>query len=437
VSPVASVRAPEAPTGAVRLLRGLTAGASDTTLPAHLERWGDLPLWGHESIRDELHASGLRGRGGAWFPVGAKWDAIARASRRPVVVANCAEGEPASRKDALLASQAPHLVLDGLTLAASSLRARRAFVYAPTAALPSIQGALAERAVRGLDPFDIEVVESPPRFLAGQESAVVNALNGRRDAVPSFTGITTIRDRGVAGRPTLVQNAETLAHAALIGRFGAGWYRTVGTDDFPGTMLLTVNRAEGTIVVEVAMGSPLLEGCGLTHDQLSSSRGVLLGGYGGGWVTPAEFCKLVVAEGAVRGAGATLGTGVVAVLPNRVCPLAEMADVVRFMQGEGAGQCGPCVHGLDEIAQLLEGLAHHGRGAKRSVQRLWDVCGLTEGRGACRHPDGVVRFVRSGLTVFKDEIRLHQRDGACALVGAPRFLPVPSRATVRRLTARP
>ena len=115
---------------------------------------------------------------------------------------------------------APHLVLDGLVLAASTLRAQQAIVYVPASSIPAVEAALAERRAHRLDPIAIEIAESPDTFISGQESAVVNALGGRRGAVPSFVGLTTIRERGVGGRPTLVQNVETLAHVALVARFG-------------------------------------------------------------------------------------------------------------------------------------------------------------------------------------------------------------------------
>ena len=232
-----------APTGGRRLLHGLSGGAADPGLQTHLDRWGELRLRGSRLI-DELDGAGLVGHGGAWFPVSTKWRSVASASRRrPVVVANGAESEPASRKDALLLSHAPHLVLDGLALAADALGAHQAIVYVPAASIPVVEAAIEERRARRLDPIAIEIAESPDAFLAGQESAVVNALSGRRVAVPSFVALTPIRERGVGGRPTLVQNVETLAHVALIARFGATWFRQVGTPENPGTMLLTVNAS--------------------------------------------------------------------------------------------------------------------------------------------------------------------------------------------------
>ncbi len=424
------------PRTATRLLHGLAGGgAPDPGLRTHLDRWGELHPQPHRLI-EELEASGLVGHGGAWFPVATKWRAVAGASRRrPVVVANGAEGEPASRKDALLLTRAPHLVLDGLALAATTLGAQQAIVYVPASSIPTIQAALAERHAHGLDPIAIELAESPDTFIAGQESAVVNALGRRRDAVPSFVGLATIRERGVGGRPTLVHNVETLAQVALIARFGAAWFRRVGTHENPGTMLLTVNGPGPPLVVEAALGSSLRAATGLGEDALARTRAFLLGGYGGAWVPPEVFRDLPVSERAARRVGATLGAGVIVPLPRDVCPLAEMADVVRYMEGQGAGQCGPCVHGLAELAEAMDRLAYGGRGGSHP-DRILEICTLVEGRGACRHPDGVVRFVRTGLGVFDHEVASHQRRLPCPQERAARVLPVAGPISRRRLVSR-
>jgi len=423
-----------APAGGRRLLHGLSAGGADPGLQTHLDRWGDLRLRKSRLI-DELDGAGLVGHGGAWFPVSTKWRSVASSSRRrPVVVANGAESEPASRKDALLLSRAPHLVLDGLALAADALGAHQAIVYVPAGSIPAVEVAIEERRARRLDPIAIEIAEAPDAFLAGQESAVVNALNGRRLAVPSFVALTPIRERGVGGRPTLVQNVETLAHVALIARFGATWFRQVGTPENPGTMLLTVNAHDGPVIVEAALGSSLRLAAGISAEELARTRGVLLGGYGGGWVSPKVFGELVVSDTAARRAGTTLGAGVVALLPGEVCPLAEMADVVRYMEGQGAGQCGPCVHGLAELADTLERLAYGGAGGP-GTDRVHEICNLVDGRGACRHPDGVARFVRSGLGVFADEAASHRGRGHCSQTRAMRALPA-AKIVRRRLVSR-
>ncbi len=409
-------------TGA-RLLHGMDGESDpDPTFESHLARWGHLPSPA-PALLDEVEASGLTGRGGAWFPVATKWRGVASGARRPVVVANGAESEPASRKDALLLTRAPHLVLDGLALAATALQARRAVLYVPNAVMPAVTSAVEERRTFHPDAVEVEVKRAPDTYLAGQESAVVAALNGRRAAVPSFTGLRSIREHGAGGRPTLVQNAETLAHVALIARFGAAWFRSVGTSGAPGTMLMTVTQGRGPLVTEAVLGSSLVDATGVSRADLADAQGVLLGGYGGAWVAPDTFATLALSEKGVRQAGATLGPGIVALLGHDVCPLAEMADVVRFMQSQGAGQCGPCVHGLAEIADAMDELAYGGTRTGR-VERILETCDLVVGRGACRHPDGVARFVTSGLALFAQEVATHQRRGPCGRTHAPRLLPL-------------
>ena len=427
-------RSDAGPRTGARLLHGVHADVDpDPSLLTHEERWGPLPSRA-AALLDELEASGLTGRGGASFPVATKWRGVAAGSRRPVVVANGAESEPASRKDALLLTRAPHLVLDGLALAAEALRAQRAVVYVPAAVLPVVDRAVAERRGHQRGTVEMEVMRAPDTYLAGQESAVAAALNGRRPALPSFTGLRSIREHGVGGRPTLVQNAETLAHVALIARFGASWFRGMGAPNAPGTMLMTVTRDGNPLVVEAALGTSLVDATGVGQAELTQAQGILLGGYGGAWVSPDTFAALALTEKAVRQAGATLGPGIVAVLGHDVCPLAEMADVARFMQSQGAGQCGPCVHGLAEIADAMDDLAFRGRGSPRN-EHILQTCALVAGRGACRHPDGVARFVTSGLAVFAHEVAAHQQRGACGRIRAPRVLPL-AHPVRRRLVSR-
>jgi len=400
----------------------------------HLAHWGkpDLRAARHEVI-ERLEASGLVGHGGAWFPVATKWRSVGAARRRrPVVVANGAEGEPASAKDALLLVRAPHLVLDGASLAGAALGASRVAVYVPEHLVPGMERAVRDRRHHGLDPVDIEVVGAPDRFIAGQETAVVSALNGSR-AVPAFAGLQPIRARGVGGQPTLVQNVETLAHVALIARFGARWFRALGTAEFPGTMLLTVTgRYERPMVVEAPLGGPIRDVLQLSSGAKDEYLGALLGGYGGAWVSMSTLLDLELSETSARQHQATLGAGVVVLLPRSVCPLTEVARVTRYLDRQGGGQCGPCVHGLAALADHVEALAFHPKFLRGRVDQILEVCNLVEGRGACRHPDGAARLVRSALAVFTDEVARHLRRGPCELVSTPAFLPFPGSRSARR-----
>jgi NADH:ubiquinone oxidoreductase subunit F (NADH-binding) len=396
-------------------------------LVAHVGRFGSLPYRGRQGLLiTDVKAAGLTGRGGAGFPTAAKLSAVMNARRRSVVVANGAEGEPASEKDKLLLWYSPHLVLDGLQLAAEAVGADRSYLYLPRRRLLTdhLEAALAVRRSTGADRLPVDLVGSPPRFLAGEESALVSRVDGGA-ALPRFRP-PPVFQRGVGGRPTLVQNVETLAHLALIARYGPRWFRSVGTDSEPGTMLITRIASDGARVTEAALGTPIP-----TLVPLDSTRvgAVLVGGYHGTWLSPTQAINLRLSRASLGPAGAAPAAGVLAALPADRCGLVETARVVDYLARESAGQCGPCLNGLASIAGAVRKLAGYGaRPPVRTSVERW--AGLVAGRGACKHPDGTVRFVGSALLVFADEITLHQA-GHCTATSREPFLPVPHGAPLQ------
>jgi NADH:ubiquinone oxidoreductase subunit F (NADH-binding) len=404
-----------------RLLAGIRNGA--VTLPEHLRRHGGLPL--PENLIALVEASGLRGRGGAGFPAGRKLAAVAASGRRPVVVANGAEGEPVSGKDEALLTHVPHLVLDGAATAAAAVGARDAVVAvgaAATGAADAVATAIEERVRRGHDHVRFRLATVPDRFVAGEETALVNALGGG-PALPTFTPPRPF-ERGLRGAPTLVQNVETLAHLALIARFGPDWFRALGTRDEPGTALVTLGGAvRRPGVYEVPLGLPLPELVERAGGLSGPISAFLVGGYFGTWVGAGEARSLSLSDASLRIAGAALGARAIFVLPEGACGIAETARVARYLADESAGQCGPCVYGLDAIAAALGVLAgRKHRDAKNAEAAVARWAGQVKGRGACRHPDGAVRFVESGLRVFSAELARHRR-GSCTGSGRP-LLPV-------------
>jgi NADH:ubiquinone oxidoreductase subunit F (NADH-binding) len=345
-----------------------------------------------------LRAAGLTGRGGAGFPAWRKLAAVAESRRAAVVIANGAEGEPASGKDRALLAYRPHLVLDGLQLVARAAGARRAYVYLPAAAAAAIGLALAERRSAGLEPVPVEVRTAPDAFVAGEESAAVAAITGW-PAVPADKRIR-IPDTGA-----LVQNVETLAHVGLIARYGAEWFRSAGTADEPGTFLATLGGAVAAPgVVEAGYGVRLGDLICAAGGATGRLRAVLVGGYHGGWV-PADP-DLPVSRAGLAPYGAAPGAGVVIALPDGACGLAETARIAAYLAGQVAGQCGPCVNGLPRLADTLAALAQrHARpGLPTEVARL---AALVTGRGACRHPDGTARLIRSALREFETDVAAH------------------------------
>jgi len=391
-------------------------------LRAHLARYGRLPYRGGAGLLiASVQEAGLTGRGGAAFPVSRKLALVARARGRKVMVANGAESEPASHKDALLLRAAPNLVLDGLQLAVEAIGASEAYLYLHPGASPELTRALAQRAAAGLDWLGVTITEAPPRFLAGQESALVNRLGGG-PAVPTFVP-PRVSERGLGGAPTLVQNVETLAHLALIARYGPRWFRALGTAQEPGSMLATVHQADGTSqVMEVEIGAPVST---LLASQ-SAAQALLIGGYHGTWLPLAQAASLTLDNATLNQRGAAVGAGVIAALPADRCGLVEAARVARYLATESAGQCGPCLNGLPRMAAALAELAGRGhrRQTRADLERWAGPQGVVAGRGACNHPDGTARFVASALTVFAPEISVHAR-GHCSATNRTPFLPLP------------
>jgi NADH:ubiquinone oxidoreductase subunit F (NADH-binding) len=397
-----------------RLLGGPAVAAGPEPHAAHRARLGALPTGrDRHGVIASLEASGLLGRGGAGFPVGRKWRSVAeRSGGGAVVLVNGAEGEPLSAKDRVLMTARPHLVLDGALLAADAVGAEEIVMYVGSAhrlARASIDRALDERSVELSVP--VRVVAAPDRYVAGEESAAVHFMNDA-DARPT-TVPPRPYERGVRGRPTLVQNVESLAHAALVGRFGDAWYRAIGTGDAPGTALVTINGAHSRDVREIALGMPLAEVARAIGAARDGTQAVLLGGYFGGWLDAAEAWGLALDPIAMRGAGRAFGCGVISFLPDEACGVRTTAGIMAYMAGQSAAQCGPCVFGLRSIADALHRLAV-GHAASDDLARIGSWAGQLAGRGACRHPDGAVGLVLSALRVFGDEFERHQRHRTCS-----------------------
>ena len=373
-------------------------------LETHLATYGSLPAVRRRDRRllAEIEASGLTGRGGAAFPTATKLASVAQHPRTSVV-ANGTEGEPLSAKDATLLERNPHLVLDGLVVASMLVGARETAIAVgagATAAARALERAIAERPTTSRP----QLALVPDRFVAGEESALVSAVGGG-DAKP--TGKRPF-ESGV-----LVQNVETLAHVALVARYGAAWFRTAGTEAQPGTALATVAGAVATPgVVEFEPGTrlgDLFERCGGLLDDV---EGVLIGGYFGRWLTYDP--ELVLTDESLRARGGSLGARVIVALPRSTCGLVEVARVARYMAGESAGQCGPCVFGLAALADELDAIVG-GTGTEARVSRLQAQIAR---RGACAHPDGTLGFVASGLALFAEEVEVHSR-GRCSATRRP------------------
>jgi NADH:ubiquinone oxidoreductase subunit F (NADH-binding) len=416
-----------APVMTLRLLDGppLTSGAE--TLTSHAGRLGPRPHFPDAALIDVIDRAGLRGRGGASYPAARKWSATRERSRgNAMVVANGAETEPMSAKDRLLMESRPHLVLDGIVLAAEAIRADRAVVYISEAhdeAAAAVSAALGERRAAGDVPIAISVERAPHRFVAGQETAVIAHLNGRA-ARPTLVPPRPF-ERGVGGRPTLVHNIETLAHVALIARDGGEQHRSAGPEEARGTVLVTMAGAiHSPGVYELAGGSTVAQAVSAGGGATSTVAAVLVGGYFGRWVAAEAAWDLRL------GIDVPVGSGVIAVFPHGRCGVSQTAALIGFLARESARQCGPCEHGLASLAATTAQLAA-GQAKPRDAERLQRWIGQIAGRGACHHPDGALVLLSSALRVFSGDVTTHLRRGRCDRDRAP-LLPAPDWSGNRR-----
>jgi len=411
-----------------RILAGPPPSAGAESLDDHRARLGDLPGRTERlQLPGVLDAAGLLGRGGAGFPVGRKWASVAaRGKGGAVVLANGAEGEPLSLKDRTLMATRPHLVIDGLQLAAEAVGARRAVLYVGsehTQAVAALERALAERAADrspALGRVPTTIVTPPVSYVAGEESAAVHFVNAG-DARPT-TVPPRPYEKGVAGRPTLVQNVESLAHAALIARFGAVWYREAGRADTRGTALVTVAGGGRPGVLEIELGTTIEELATWAGVEAGEGSPVLLGGYFGGIVAGTDAWRLPLDPAILRTRGTAFGAGVVAFLGDDACGVATTARIMDYMAGSSAAQCGPCVFGLRAVADASARIAT-GQARGDDLQRLRGWSTSLAGRGACRLPDGTTGLLASSLRVFDADWASHQHHRRCSV------RRIPARAT--------
>jgi NADH:ubiquinone oxidoreductase subunit F (NADH-binding) len=372
--------------GTPRLLAGLDRYAT-IDHAAHLAVHGPLPYAGRPRLITLLEDIALTGRGGAGFPFAAKLRAMPRG--HGAVIVNGSESEPASFKDRTLLRRVPHLVLDGALAVAAAIGARHVTVavHDPAAALAA-QRSIGERR----DCARVRVAQVYGGFVGGEARALLRGLSGGPAIPPG-------RRTHLTQHGTLLSNAETFAHIAVALRLGPHGYRESGTHAEPGTTLLTVGGAVTRPgVVEIPIGTPL--GIVLGAAGAAAPQAVVVGGYHGTWQTPRPDFQLCHATG--------LGAGVISVLDDSTCALGELARVAGWLAAQSARQCGPCRFGLPALARDVAGIA-----AGRDVAAAFRHAQVVDGRGACHHPDGAVRFVTSGLRLLREETVRHRTGGGC------------------------
>jgi len=361
------------------------------TLPEHRERFPSASQLGDQALMEAIREVDLTGRGGAQFPVARKLTSILATGAATVIV-NGAEGEVLSSKDAMLMQLHPHLVLDGAQSLAQLTRAHEIVVWlheGAAASLASMQVAIYERErdPRHAAEVPVRIQFGPARYLTGEATAAIAGIRGL-PPLPRFVRMPSMP--WVDGEPVLVHNVETHARVGLLSRQGA--------ESYAPTSLITLVLPRHRLVVETRRGTTFA--ALFDQERLSPPEALLLGGYAGTWLPWARIALLQVDPVALRRQGIAFGAGVVATVPHDREGLEWTAEIVEWMAGESSGQCGPCIFGLPELSRQFVDLSNAKKRSMRQRRRLDDLMHSIDGRGACRHPDGVVRLVRSAIDVF-------------------------------------
>lgn len=374
---------------------------------------------GGDWLREEISASGLRGRGGAAFPLATKWEAALAGSPPRYVVVNGAEDEPGSLKDRFLLATRPHLVVEGALCSAVALGAGRIVCYVNEEAvqpLEAVAAALAEVEAAGVaGEIELSLVAAPAAYVAGEDSCALEFIE-KGEAKPKPRAKPPYpAEHGIDGHPTVVSNVETLAHVALVARHGAGWFKEVGTRGYPGTLLVTLPASCARPgVFEVDGGTSLaevLDRCGGGPAGVAF-RGAQVGGPAAGWLKAAHFDVLLDPEAmAVR--GSMLGCAAVRLLPEDRCAVDAVAEVERFFATESCGKCPLCRGETQFFDRVLSGL-RDGKGIKAAhLDKAMELAGMAAAGTDCALARFPAAPLRSARELFPEDFAAHLEGGDC------------------------
>ncbi|MFT7653874.1 MAG: NADH-quinone oxidoreductase subunit F [Limisphaerales bacterium] len=384
-----------------------------------------------EEVRELVKAAHLRGRGGAGFPTGLKWGFVpgAEASTpgHTYLVCNADEMEPGTFKDRYLMENDPHLLIEGMVIGAYAIGADQAYIFMRgeyheayhklTAAIESAQqkGYLGESVFGSDYALDLSIHRSGGRYICGEETALLNALEGKRGqprTKPPFPPAS-----GAWGRPTIVNNVETLCNVPAILREGAEWYKNLGLGEDSGTKLYGVSgRVNRPGLWELPIGTSIREIIETHAGGMCEGyrlRGILPGGASTDFLTE-EHLDLAMDYGTIAAAGSRMGTGTMILMDDSVCPVAMARNLQHFFAQESCGFCTPCREGLPWIEQLLADI-ESGDGRAGDLELLEHNAAYigAPGNTFCLHATGAIEPLASALKYFREDFEVHIRDGAC------------------------
>jgi NADH-quinone oxidoreductase subunit F len=388
--------------------------------PVHYETFDEYRADGGYSAIDkdilqEVIASGIRGRGGAGFPVGRKWSIAAEGPSMPrYVVCNAGEDEPGSFKDRILLEHRPHLVLEGMILAARAIQAEEAFLYLNETyedCFTTMRLAIDE----ARPPIKITIQRAPTVYVAGEDSATLEVIEGRAPKPrqkPPYPAAA-----GLFGKPTVVNNVETLANIPGIARNGAAWFRSYGTAENPGTMIFCLGEeVTNPGAYELPLGTPLRHlyedlGGGLKSGK--ALKAILPGGPSCAFLTPEQLDTPLDSD-SLRRAGSTLGCGVMRFYEEGTCMVDEVFRIAKFFERESCGQCPACRMETSMLSTILDRI-HQAKGDAALFDQFQKVVDFNRGKGYCALINMPGPPILSALRLFRGEFEFHLRNGRCSV----------------------
>ena len=381
-------------------------------------------------VLEIVKESNLRGRGGAGFPTGMKWSFVPMENATPghkYLVANADEMEPGTFKDRVLMEFDPHQLIEGMILSAYTIQADIGYIfirsdyYVAAARLKEAiatsraKGYLGERILGSDFSFDLHVHVSAGRYICGEETALLNSLEGKRAnprAKPPFPQIS-----GLWGRPTIVNNVETLCCVTHILRHGADWFKSLGIGEDAGTKLFGASgRVKTPGCWELPMGTTvreILEGPAGGMQDGYNLKGFLPGGGSTDFLT-AEHLDVPMDYGSIQNVGSRMGTGTMIILDDKTCPIGFVENLVHFFAQESCGFCTPCRDGLPWVEKILHGF-ETGQAQPGDMDILAQQSRFIGGIGNtnCAHAPGAIEPLQSAMKYFAEDFEQHIRDKKC------------------------
>jgi NADH-quinone oxidoreductase subunit F len=379
-----------------------------------------------EQIIDEIKKSGLRGRGGAGFPTGSKWESTRKAhGDTKYVICNADEGDPGAFMDRSLVEGNPHSVLEGMIIGAYAIGSREGYVYIRNEYPMAVRhmriaieqaeayGLLGENILGSGFNFSIKIKRGGGAFVCGESTALMASLEGRVGE-PRAKYIHT-SEQGLWGRPSNLNNVETWANVPLIINKGADWYSKIGTAGSKGTKIFAlVGNIANTGLVEVPMGTTLREivfeiGGGIPKGR--KFKAVQTGGPSGGMI-PESMLDLPVDFDELAKAGSMMGSGGMIVMDDKTCMVDMARYYTTFLEGESCGKCLPCREGLRQMRYILDDITQ-GRGKEGDIELLEELCTCLYDASLCQLGGSAPNPVMSSIHHFRDEYEAHIKDKKC------------------------